>query len=101
MLETAPQPPPHRAGISSRRAGGALALLLLAVFCCLVPFLDKAVHADDPVYIWVARQVCVHPLDFYGGQINWYGTPMRVADFMMNPPLVSFYLAATGTLAGW
>ncbi len=65
---------------------------------CLLPFVGKAFHSDDPLFVWTARHILGHPLDFYGFTVNWYGFEMPMAEVMKNPPLVAYYLAAT---AGW
>jgi 4-amino-4-deoxy-L-arabinose transferase-like glycosyltransferase len=76
-------------------------LLILGTASCLVPFVDKAVHIDDPVYIWVAKHILSHRADFYGFQVNWRGTEMNVSEFQKNPPGVSYYLALIGSWVGW
>jgi hypothetical protein len=81
-----------------RRAAALLAALTLA---CLLPFLGKAVHIDDPLFIWTARHIQSHPLDFYGFQINWDGRQRPMATVMQNPPLTAYYLAAAGSVLGW
>jgi 4-amino-4-deoxy-L-arabinose transferase-like glycosyltransferase len=75
--------------------------LVIACVLCLAPFLDKAVHIDDPLFLWAAQQICRDPLDFYGFSVNWYGVSMPMAEVMQNPPLASYYLAAVGSLFGW
>lgn len=76
-------------------------ILVLATLAAFVPFLGKAFHIDDPLFIWCARQIVAHPLDPYGFSANWYGTPAPMAEIMRNPPLASYYLAAAGALVGW
>ncbi len=79
----------------------ALCMLGLATLGCLLPFVAKAFHIDDPLYIWGAKQVTRHPLDFYGFAVNWFGqlSPMFVNT--ENPPGFSYWLALTGLVAGW
>ncbi|MFO0949239.1 MAG: hypothetical protein U1D30_25560 [Planctomycetota bacterium] len=77
-------------------------LLLIAITTSLlVPFLGKAYHVDDPLFLWTARQIQTHPLDFYGFTITWdqRAVPMHVE--MQNPPLFAYYLAAVTALVGW
>jgi hypothetical protein len=76
------------------------AILVLICILCLAPFLDKAFHIDDPVFIWVARQIQAHPLDFYGFTVNWNGTEMPMWTRNQNPPLVSYYIALITYLFG-
>jgi hypothetical protein len=41
-------------------------LVVGATLACLAPFLGKAFHIDDPVYVEVAQQILRSPLDFFG-----------------------------------
>lgn len=76
-------------------------LLLCCLFVLLmVPFLDKAAHIDDPLFLWSAEQILRTPLNFYGFDVNWYGTAMPMAEVMQNPPLTSYYLALPMALSG-
>lgn len=78
--------------------------LALAAFlgaACLVPFAGKALHVDDPLFVWAARQIASHPLDPYGFNVNWYGTPRPMSEVTKNPPLASYYLALQASLFGW
>lgn len=69
---------------------------------CLLPFLDKAVNIDDPMFIWSAQQILKDPFDFYGFRVNWYGSSLDRADLVnQNPPGVAYYLAVVGVLFGW
>ena len=40
--------------------------LLMLVLVCLLPFINKAVHIDDTLFLRAAQQIQKHPLDFYG-----------------------------------
>jgi 4-amino-4-deoxy-L-arabinose transferase-like glycosyltransferase len=71
----------------------ALCFLLIIIIACLLPFCNKAFHIDDPVYIWTAKHILAHPIDFYGFSINWYGWEMPLYEVTKNPPLVSYYIA--------
>ncbi len=64
-------------------------------------FVGKPFHLDDPMYLWAAKHILKHPLDFYGFTVNWNGTAQPMVETMMNPPLFSYYLAACGSLFGW
>lgn len=79
---------------------GPLFTLLVATGC-LVPFLTKAYHMDDSVYLWVAQHIRQHPFDFYGFAANWYGWEMPMSLINQNPPLVSYALALASLLVGW
>lgn len=81
-------------------AGAALLLAGLTV-ACLLPFLGKAIHIDDPLFVWTAQHIRSHPLDFYGFTVDWGLGPTRMCDEMKNPPLAAYYLAAVGGLLGW
>jgi 4-amino-4-deoxy-L-arabinose transferase-like glycosyltransferase len=73
----------------------------VAVLLCMLPFLGKPLHIDDPMYLWAAQQISHSPLDFYGFEVNWHGFGEPMYEANKNPPLVSFYLAAVGMLLGW
>ncbi len=75
--------------------------LILIIIICLVPFVDKAFHIDDPLFLWTAKQIGNHPADFYGFSVNWYGTEMAMSDITKNPPLASYYIAIVASIIGW
>lgn len=77
-------------------------LLLTAVtIACLAPFLNKAFHIDDPLFVWCARHIQSHPFDFYGFNVNWEGHEEPMSAITQNPPLAAYYLALAGSLFGW
>ncbi|MBI4115484.1 MAG: glycosyltransferase family 39 protein [Candidatus Omnitrophica bacterium] len=78
------------------------ALIPVAVtLACLLPFINKAFHIDDTLFIWAAKHIQANPLDFYGFTVNWYGFKHPMAEVMKNPPLASYYLALFGGLFEW
>lgn len=81
--------------------GKELAFLFLLTAALLLPFLDKPLHLDDPMYVWTAQRIVEHPADFYGMDVNWCYTRQSMARVNENPPLVSYWLAAFGALMGW
>lgn len=86
----------------SRREVLARSFLVAALTTAfLVPFLDKAYHIDDPLFVWAGQHIQRAPWDFYGFQVNWYlyEEPMHVV--MKNPPLAAYLHAATSSLLGW
>jgi len=68
---------------------------------CLGPFINKAIHTDDALFVWAAEWIQKHPADFFGCQVNWWGSaiPMWMANY--NPPLLSYFLAGVASLFGW
>ncbi len=76
-------------------------LLSLITAACLTPFVGKAVHMDDPLFLWAARHIQSNPLDFYGFSVNWYGKTMPMFQVTKNPPLTSYYIAAVAHFFGW
>jgi len=76
-------------------------LIALTFLGLLAPFLSKAVHIDDPLYIWTSEQILKSPIDFYGFNVNWYGVEMPMCHVIKNPPLSSYYLALIGKYFGW
>jgi hypothetical protein len=83
---------------AARHPATALVIITLAV---LLPQLGKPFNLDDPLFIWAAQQIRVHPADPYGFGVNWYGTEWRMADVTKNPPLACYYLAVAGKIGGW
>lgn len=75
--------------------------LALLVVLCLIPFVGKAFHIDDPLFIWAARHIQENPANPYGFNVNWYGTEMPMSDVTKNPPGASYYLALVGSLFGY
>ncbi len=78
-----------------------IVFLIILSFAVLLPFVGKAYHIDDPLFIWAAKQIRNLPLDPYGFQVNWYGTEQPMWQVTKNPPLVSYYLAVASFLTGW
>jgi hypothetical protein len=76
----------------------ALALVTIAVFA---PFLAKPFNIDDPLFIWGARQIYLHPGDPYGFDANWAQTVFPMWNVMDNPPLACYYLALSAGFFGW
>lgn len=76
-------------------------MLALAVLAALVPFINKPFNMDDPLFIWVAKQIQSHPLDPYGFNVNWYGNVAPMWEVTKNPPLASYYIAFVAAILGW
>ena len=76
-------------------------LLVAITVATLLPFLNKAFHIDDPLFLWMAQQITKHPFDPYGLTVNWSTSPEPMWKVMQNPPLCSYYIAAIGSLIGW
>ena len=78
-----------------------LLLVVLLTTLALLPFAGKALHIDDPLFVWAAKHIAAHPADPYGFDVNWYGESARMSDVTKNPPAVSYYLALAGGAFGW
>jgi 4-amino-4-deoxy-L-arabinose transferase-like glycosyltransferase len=77
-----------------------VALVAITV-AALAPFLNKAFHVDDPLFIWIAQQIARHPFDPYGFDVNWSSFTQPMSVVMQNPPLCSYYIAAVAVVFGW
>lgn len=77
----------------------AIAGLVLATIACLLPFIGKALHMDDPLFLWAGRQMQNRWWDPYGFNVNWYGTLNPMHEVTMNPPMASAYLALLLTIS--
>src|SRR5438874_1598651 len=73
----------------------------IAVVAVLAPFLNKAFHIDDPLFLWMAQQISMHPGDPYGFAISWYTTGQPMFSIMQNPPLSSYYMGLMASFLGW
>jgi len=76
-------------------------VLIAIVIASLGPFLNKAFHIDDPLFLWMAQQIAKHPLDPYGFDVNWASFMQPMWIVMQNPPLCSYYIAAVASAFGW
>jgi 4-amino-4-deoxy-L-arabinose transferase-like glycosyltransferase len=67
------------------------ARLWLCLFCLLAlsPSLGKALHIDDPLFVWAAEQLVRAPDAPYRFLVNWYDTLQPFHEVMQNPPLTS------------
>src|SRR5438132_2508445 len=74
---------------------------IIAVIAALAPFLNKAFHIDDPLFLWIAHQVSQHPAHPYGFSVNWYVSAKPVFSVMQNPPLNAYYMALAASFFGW
>jgi hypothetical protein len=83
---------------ASLRERSALAAATLAL---LLPFVGKALHVDDPLFVWTAEQIHESPLDFYGRDVLWLGVRESMATANLNPPGASYYLAAVAAIGGF
>jgi 4-amino-4-deoxy-L-arabinose transferase-like glycosyltransferase len=83
------------------KPSNAVIIPVVATVIFLLPFVGKAFHLDDPMFIWAAKQILKHPADFRGFTVNWYGTEMPASSVEHNPPLFSYYIAPFGWLSGW
>lgn len=79
----------------------ALMVLAAVTLACLCPFLGKAFHIDDPLFIWCGKHIVSEPGNFYNFALNWSGKTEPMAQVTQNPPLASYYLALVGVLLGW
>lgn len=75
--------------------------LVLVTFALFAPFLAKPFNIDDPLFIWVARQIHLHPANPYGFNVNWAETVLPMWNATENPPLASYYLALAAGVFGW
>jgi 4-amino-4-deoxy-L-arabinose transferase-like glycosyltransferase len=84
-----------------QRIAAPRTILSLIVIVLFVPFVFKAFHIDDPLYLWVAQHIQHHPFDFYGFSVNWYGETASMSLINKNPPLFSYYLSVVALFFGW
>jgi 4-amino-4-deoxy-L-arabinose transferase-like glycosyltransferase len=72
----------------------------VATLACLLPFIDKAFHIDDPLFVWAGRHMQTRWWDPYGFDVNWYGWAMPMHEVTKNPPFASGYIALIISILG-
>jgi hypothetical protein len=92
---------PAAAGRATWTPRRSRALLATLTVLCLLPFVGKAYHVDDTLFVWVGQQVVRHPGDPYGFPVVWYSTEMPMAEVTKNPPLTCYFIALAGACFGW
>lgn len=70
------------------------------VLAATAPFLGKAFHVDDSLYLAVARQILRKPWDPYGSELLWEEEPESLFDADFNPPLWSYCIAGVLSMTG-
>lgn len=65
-----------------------------------LPWLGKAWHIDEPLYLPVARRILEQPLDPYGFLFNWYGRAVPYPEINNTPPLLHYLLAGALAVSG-
>jgi 4-amino-4-deoxy-L-arabinose transferase-like glycosyltransferase len=76
-------------------------VLTFVTLAVLAPFFAKPFNMDDPLFIWVAQQIYLHPGDPYGFNVNWAQTVFPMWNVTENPPLACYYLALGAGFFGW
>jgi len=79
----------------------SLSVIVGLTVLLLLPFINKAFHIDDTLFLWCAEQIIEHPLDFFGFTANWNGVERPMYLINQNPPIVSYYIALVASLFGW
>lgn len=77
------------------------ALPIVAFVLTALPFVDRPLSIDEPLYVQLGQWIEKHPLDPLGGSSFWHERPARFFDDLYNPPLVGYLLAATSWLHGY
>jgi hypothetical protein len=77
-----------------------LAILVLVVIGCAVPFLAQPFHMDDNFYMDMARNARAHPLFPYDAPYDFGGGHAPDTASHSHPPLQSYFLAVVQHFAG-
>jgi len=75
--------------------------LVLMVLAALTPFLSKPFNIDDPLFIWAAHQIQIHPGNPYGFNVEWGWTQFPMWKVTENPPFTCYFIALTAAILGW
>ena len=74
--------------------------LTFIILIATVPFLGKAFHIDDALYLYVARQILEKPWDPFSAEVLWEKVPESLFDANFNPPLWNYLMAGVLALTG-
>jgi hypothetical protein len=96
-----PAPLSEQAEPNQRSTLAGVLLCAAATIACLTPFVHKAFHIDDPLFLYAARQISAHPADPFGFRVNWEGEELPMAEVTQNGPLTSYYIALVAGGFGW
>jgi hypothetical protein len=77
-----------------------LALLVVVVVGCAIPFISQSFHMDDTFYMDMARSARAHPLYPYDAPYDFGGFHVRDTASHSHPPLQAYFLAAVQQFAG-
>lgn len=98
MMLLKPEKPGDEEGPRTRLT---LTVLIVATIAILIPFVTRAFNMDDPLFLWIARQIQREPLNPFGFDVIWYWTEEPMHMIMKNPPLVSYFIAIVTAVVGW
>jgi len=98
ISETAQSPEPEIPVMQKYRP---LLFILIALALVYFPFVNKAFTVDDTLFLKAADQIMETPLDFYGGEVNWYWITDKLHAINKNPPLVSYLIAGVASVFGF
>ncbi len=92
---------PHAEHQGARPRRGAAFWTILGVGLAVgLADVAKPVHIDDTLYLTIARWITGHPLDPYGGTLNWQQFPQRTYSVSISPPLLSYVFALVIAVVG-
>ncbi|MFA6317346.1 MAG: hypothetical protein WC943_08000, partial [Elusimicrobiota bacterium] len=77
-----------------------LAAVLAFAALLALPFLGKAWHADEPLYLPVARHILADPIHPFAFELNYYGRSVPYREINNTPPLIMYLLALGLKLTG-
>jgi hypothetical protein len=99
--ETAGIEPSHATGPPFlHRASTQRVLLSALTIVLLLPFLNKAYHIDDTLFLKLAEQIRTDPLAPYETDYIWFFEPEPYWKVTQNPPLNGYVLAGVTSLLG-
>lgn len=85
--------------IASEPRTSAAFAIAIATFP-LLALSDRAFNIDEPLFLWLGEQIVRAPFDFFGFDVNWYGTAQPMYAVTRNPPAAGYAVALVSLLAG-
>jgi len=86
-------PKTEKVAPTSRSFAWTALMFAVLTAACLLPFIDRAFHIDDPLFLRMAEQILHDPWHPYDFEYNWDLRPRPAWEIVLNPPANSYLQA--------
>lgn len=74
-------------------------IIAIFIFILSLPFLNKAYHIDDTLWLYISDQIIKDPLKPYSFTVDW-GNSLRTGSEFLDTPLAMYYIAVISLIFG-